>query len=95
MNKHIMNQEAISKFAQSLRGPLIGRDHPEYDEARKLYNAMIDKRPHLIARCVDAADVIAAVNFGREQICPSPFVAAATMDPGSAASTMVSLSIFR
>ena len=67
MNKHIMNQEAISKFAQSLRGPLIGRDHPEYDEARKLYNAMIDKRPHLIARCADAADVIAAVNFGREQ----------------------------
>ena len=70
MNKHIMNQEAISKFAQSLRGPLIGRDHPEYDEARKLYNAMIDKRPYLIARCADAADVIAAVNFGREQNLP-------------------------
>ena len=70
MNKHIMNQDAISKFAQSLRGPLIGRDHPEYDEARKLYNAMIDKRPYLIARCADAADVIAAVNFGREQNLP-------------------------
>ena len=86
MNKHIMNQDAISKFAQSLRGPLIGRDHPEYDEARKLYNAMIDKRPYLIARCADAADVIAAVNFGR---------AGAIMDPGSGASMTVSLSIFR
>jgi hypothetical protein len=40
MNKHIMNQDAISKLAQSLRGPLIGRDHPEYDEARKLYQAI-------------------------------------------------------
>ena len=39
-----MNDEAIAKFGQSLRGPLIGRSHPEYEEARKLYNAMIDKR---------------------------------------------------
>jgi FAD/FMN-containing dehydrogenase len=60
-----MNDEAIARFAQSLRGPVLGRDHPEYDEARKLYNAMVDKRPLLIARCADAADVIAAVNFGR------------------------------
>lgn len=61
-----MNEE-ISKFGQSLRGALIGRTHPDYDEARKLYNAMIDKRPLLIARCADVADVIAAVNFGRER----------------------------
>jgi len=61
-----MNNEEIGKFAQSLRGTLIGRDHADYDEARKLYNAMIDKRPLLIARCADVADVIAAVNFGRE-----------------------------
>jgi FAD/FMN-containing dehydrogenase len=62
----IMNDEATAKFGQSLRGTLIGRDHPEYDDARKLYNGMIDKRPLLIARCADVADVIAAVNFGRE-----------------------------
>src|ERR1700733_2710354 len=61
-----MNEE-IGKFAQSLRGTLIGRDHADYDEVRKLYNAMIDKRPLLIARCADVADVIAAVNFGRER----------------------------
>ncbi|MBV8663810.1 MAG: FAD-dependent oxidoreductase, partial [Hyphomicrobiales bacterium] len=61
-----MNNDAIVKFAQSLRGSLIGRDDPGYDEARKLYNGMIDKRPLLIARCADVADVIAAVNFGRD-----------------------------
>ncbi len=65
-----MNDEAIAKFAQGLRGPVIGRNHPEYEEARKLYNAMIDKRPLLIARCADVADVIAAVNFGRDNKLP-------------------------
>ncbi len=58
--------DVVVKFGQSLRGTLIDRDHPDYDEARKLYNGMIDKRPLLIARCADVADVIAAVNFGRE-----------------------------
>ena len=61
-----MKDEIIAKFAGSLRGPAIGRDHPEYEEARKLHNAMIDKRPLVIARCADVADVIAAVNFGRD-----------------------------
>ncbi len=65
-----MNDEAIVKFAQGLRGAAIGRNHPDYDEARKLYNAMIDKRPLLIARCADVADVIAAVNFGRDNKLP-------------------------
>jgi hypothetical protein len=65
-----MHEETIAKFAQSLRGALIGRSHPDYDAARRLYNGMIDKRPLLIARCVDAADVIAAVNFGREHKLP-------------------------
>ncbi|MER9126392.1 FAD-binding oxidoreductase [Mesorhizobium sp. M0959] len=65
-----MNSGAIAKFAQDLRGTLIGRDHADYDEARKLYNGMIDKRPLLIARCMDVADVIAAVNFGRDSQLP-------------------------
>ncbi|MER9333938.1 FAD-dependent oxidoreductase [Mesorhizobium sp. M0293] len=64
-----MNRGAIAKFAQDLRGTLIGRD-ADYDEARKLYNGMIDKRPLLIARCMDVADVIAAVNFGRDSQLP-------------------------
>ena len=61
-----MNPEIIANFAEIMRGPVIGRDHPEYDDARKLYNAMIDKRPLFIAKCADVADVMAAVNFGRE-----------------------------
>src|ERR1700722_3658044 len=65
-----MNDEAIARFAQGQRGLVIGRTHPEYEEARKLYNAMIDKRPLLIARCADTADVIAAVNFGRDNKLP-------------------------
>src|SRR6267142_5451000 len=65
-----MDNEEIGKFAQSLRGALIGRDHVDYNEVRKLYNAMVDKRPFLIARCADAADVIAAVNFGRDAKLP-------------------------
>jgi FAD/FMN-containing dehydrogenase len=65
-----MKNETVANFAKSLRGTVIGRDHPDYDEARKLYNAMIDKRPLLIARCADVADVIAAVNFGRDNRLP-------------------------
>jgi FAD/FMN-containing dehydrogenase len=65
-----MNDEAIAKFGQSLRGALIDRSHPEYEEARKLCDAMIDKRPLLIARCADTADVVAAVNFGRDNKLP-------------------------
>ena len=61
-----MTEDDVKKFAASLRGGLIQRTDPSYEDARKLYNAMIDKRPLLIARCVDAADVIAAVNFARD-----------------------------
>ena len=61
-----MNDEVITKLAASLRGPVIRASDPGYDEARKLYNGMIDKRPLMIARCADVADVITAVNFGRD-----------------------------
>jgi FAD/FMN-containing dehydrogenase len=60
------NKSTIAEFKQSLRGELIQLGDKNYDEARKVYNAMIDRRPGLIARCVDVADVITAVNFGRE-----------------------------
>jgi FAD/FMN-containing dehydrogenase len=62
-----MTDQIVSTLQQSLRGRLIGPSDADYDAARALYNGMIDKRPRLIARCVDAADVIAAVNFGRDQ----------------------------
>lgn len=53
-------------LAPHFRGDLIEPGDTLYSEARKLYNAMIDKKPGLIARVADVADVIAAVNFGRE-----------------------------
>ena len=58
--------DAVDSSGQSLRGTLIGRGHPDYDDAGKLYNGMIDRRPRLIARRADVAGVIAAVNFGRK-----------------------------
>jgi len=58
--------ELAETLGAGFRGRLIGSDNPDYDTARKLYNAMIDKKPRLIAQCVDAADVIAAVNVARE-----------------------------
>src|SRR5512145_121276 len=60
------NDEAIQSFRAALRGKLIQPSDADYDAARALYNGMIDKRPRYIARCVDTADVIAAVTFGRE-----------------------------
>ncbi len=56
----------ISTLKASLRGELLQQGDESYEAARKVYNGMINKRPALIARCADVADVIAAVNFGRE-----------------------------
>jgi FAD/FMN-containing dehydrogenase len=58
---------AIAAFKSSLRGELIQPSDPNYHDARKVYNAMIDKKPRLIARPVDVADVITCVNFARDQ----------------------------
>jgi FAD/FMN-containing dehydrogenase len=63
----MLNGAAVAAFKASLRGELIEPGDQGYDAARKVYNAMIDRRPRLIARCVDVADVITSVNFGREQ----------------------------
>lgn len=49
-----------------LRGDLIVPADGRYDDARRLYNGMIDRRPLMIARCADVADVIAAVDYGRQ-----------------------------
>ena len=54
-------------LAATLRGTLVTPADPGYDEARAVYNAMIDKRPAAIAYCRDAADVVACVRYGREQ----------------------------
>jgi FAD/FMN-containing dehydrogenase len=59
-----MNAQALK---MALRGPVLTPESRDYNETRKLYNGMIDKKPAIIARCIDVADVIQAVTFGREQ----------------------------
>jgi FAD/FMN-containing dehydrogenase len=61
-----LNEEAIQELHSAMRGPLIGPEHEQYEQARTIYNAMIDKHPAIIARCESVADVIAAVDFARE-----------------------------
>jgi FAD/FMN-containing dehydrogenase len=58
--------QILAAFAKDFRGDLVEPSNAAYDETRRLYNGMIDKHPCLIARCTDAADVIAAVKFGRD-----------------------------
>ena len=65
-----LDETAVQTLRSQVRGELIRQGDGAYDEARKVYNGMIDRRPALIARCVDAADVIACVNFAREQKLP-------------------------
>src|SRR5437016_11357157 len=64
--KKALEEDSIAELKAKLRGPVIEPDDPDYDDARKVYNAMIDKKPRLIARCADAADVINCVNFARK-----------------------------
>jgi len=64
---HLMVPDsAIREFRQSLRGQLFCPDDSGYDAVRKIPNAMIDRRPAMIARCAGAADVITSVRFARE-----------------------------
>jgi hypothetical protein len=58
--------ETIDQLKTTLRGELIQPSDAAYDAARKVHNGMIDRRPALIARCVDVADVMVCVNFGRD-----------------------------
>src|SRR6185437_2771585 len=62
----MLNEGSIAQLKGSLRGRLIQPGDADYDEARKVYNAMIHKKPRLIARCVDVADVIRCVNLARD-----------------------------
>jgi UDP-N-acetylenolpyruvoylglucosamine reductase len=61
-----MPGQSIEQLRGAFRGELIQPGDGAYESARKVYNGMIDKRPKVIARCADVADVMAAVQFGRE-----------------------------
>ena len=62
-----LNAKAVHKFARKLRGSILRPGDSGYDEARRVFNGMIDRRPELIARCENEDDVAAAIAFGREQ----------------------------
>src|SRR5437660_4702299 len=64
--KKALEENSIAELKAKLRGRVIEPRDLDYDDARKVYNAMISRKPRLIARCADVADVIAAVNFGRQ-----------------------------
>ncbi|ALK97849.1 FAD-linked oxidase [Massilia sp. WF1] len=65
-----MKNDVVDAFKATLRGPVMQPGDPGYDDARAVWNAMIDKRPAFIARCSGTADVIAAVKFARANGLP-------------------------
>ena len=62
----MFNETSVQEFRGSLRGSLFEPHDKGYDDARKVYNGMINKHPRMIAQCADVADVIRSVNFARE-----------------------------
>ncbi|MEE8555684.1 MAG: FAD-binding oxidoreductase [bacterium] len=65
-----IGEAALAAFQAGLRGELLRSGDDGYEEARKIWNGMIDKKPALIVRCSGVVDVIDAVNFAREQNLP-------------------------
>ncbi|MGH7813432.1 MAG: FAD-binding oxidoreductase [Candidatus Binataceae bacterium] len=73
---------AVKAFASAVRGKVIDPSDKAYESARKVYNATIDRRPALIVRCADVADVIACVGFAREHSMPLAIRAGSHSVPG-------------
>jgi FAD/FMN-containing dehydrogenase len=70
MTTELLDGIRAEELGAALRGQLIRPEDPEYDSARRVWNAMSDKHPALIARVAGVADVIACVNFARDQGLP-------------------------
>ena len=72
----------IDGLSESVRGEVITPDDAGYEEARKVYNAMIDRRPNAVVRCTSTDDVVAAVNYARENELPVAVRAGGHSVPG-------------
>jgi len=62
-----LEKAAIRELGEALNGPVLLSGHPDYDNARMIWNGMHDKRPALIALCSSSADISQAVTFARER----------------------------
>jgi len=70
MERAELDTTDVADLVGKIQGEVVGRADPTYDEARSVWNGMIDRTPELIVRCSGAADVIAAVAWAREQGLP-------------------------
>src|SRR2546423_3905191 len=66
-SKSDLGEATVQDLRSALRGSLVLPDDAAYDEARSVWNGMIDRRPALIARCAGTSDVIAAIGFARSE----------------------------
>ena len=61
-----LSPEALQSFRAAFKGPVLTAEDAGYEESRKIWNAMIDRRPGLVARCTGTVDVVQAVRFARQ-----------------------------
>lgn len=61
-----LTPEDLQSFKAAFKGRILAADDPDYEETRKVWNAMIDRRPGLVARCTGTVDVVQAVRFARQ-----------------------------
>src|SRR5690348_13432064 len=62
-----LDEATVQGFRSSIRGKVITREDASYDDERSVYNGMISRRPALIVKCKDVADVISSLNFAKTQ----------------------------
>ena len=81
MSQVAIDDTTIEQLRSSVGGEVITPEDAPYEEARKVWNGMIDRHPALIVRCASTDDVVAAVNFGREHDLVVSVRGGAPLDP--------------
>ena len=67
MNTKQINLTKLEELTAGFAGQIVQPGEPDYEEARRVHNGLIDKRPAMVARCRGAADIVDAVNFARQE----------------------------